>query len=536
MTAEFLATESFAAASPEQRLERIHREFAVLLEVNRAVVSHLRRDDLFGTLAACLQKLLPTQRFGIELPFEGDKLRGHLLTPSGDSFEPTQPHVLPANGTACNWVIQNRQWLIGASCDELRERFPTTFAVMRREGMESVVAIPLVTGERCSGALFCMAAGRNAYADLRREFLEQVTAAVAVAVDNVLAHEEVQRLSDQLAAENAYLQDEIRSEHNFEEIVGNSAALRDVLTQVERVAATDSTVLLLGETGTGKELLARAVHNRSRRRERPLVKVNCGAIAAGLVESELFGHVRGAFTGASEARDGRFKLADGGTIFLDEVGELTPEAQVKLLRILQEREFEPIGSSASIKVDVRVIAATNRDLNACVAQGKFRGDLYYRLNVFPIHAPPLRERREDIRLLVGFFLQDLAKKMGKPVKRVPEVVMEQLVRYDWPGNIRELHNVIEHAVILSTDNALFLPGSFGALVPQVASSATSPHRLAAPPAGAGAQALEDVERHHIESTLRAVGWKIEGDHGAAKVLGLNPSTLRSRMRKLGIRR
>ncbi|HWD18087.1 MAG TPA: sigma 54-interacting transcriptional regulator [Verrucomicrobiae bacterium] len=351
--------------------------------------------------------------------------------------------------------------------------------------------------------------------------------------ERVLLEQEQSRLQ----AQNAYLQEEIRSEHNFDEIVGNSPALLDALRRVNQVAPTDSTVLILGETGTGKELIARAIHDRSPRKSRPLVKVNCGAISAGLVESELFGHVKGAFTGALTARDGRFKLADGGTIFLDEVGELPAETQVKLLRVLQEQEFEPIGASKSVKVDVRVIAATNRDLSAAVREGKFRSDLYYRLNVVPIQAPSLRDRAGDVPLLAAFFLQRFARKFNKPVKHVSEEAMRRLTAYAWPGNIRELQNVIERAVVLSSGSALALTPDFEPAAASLPAAARPPgpepvHSLAVAPEGS----LEDVERRHIKAVLQRVNWMIEGEAGAAKTLGLNPSTLRSRLQKLGLKR
>jgi len=348
----------------------------------------------------------------------------------------------------------------------------------------------------------------------------------------------MEREKARLEAQNTYLQEEIRSEHNFTEIVGNSAELREVLRQVEQVAPTDSTVLILGETGTGKELIARAIHDRSPRKNRPLVKVNCGAISAGLVESELFGHVKGAFTGALAPREGRFKLADGGTIFLDEVGELPMETQVKLLRVLQEQEFEPLGSSRTIKVDVRVVAATNRDLSEAVREGKFRADLFYRLNVVPLRVPALKERGADIPLLVLFFMQRYAKKLGKNITRVSEESMQRLVNYGWPGNIRELQNVIERAAILSHGDSLELAGDFqpggATLAPAAKTVAT---KTINPPAGnADSGALENVERRHIESVLNQTRWMIEGARGAAKILNMNPSTLRSRMQKLGIKR
>jgi transcriptional regulator with GAF, ATPase, and Fis domain len=352
--------------------------------------------------------------------------------------------------------------------------------------------------------------------------------------DRVLMEREKARLE----AQNTYLQEEIRSEHNFGEVIGNDPKLRETLRMVEQVAAADSTVLVLGETGTGKELIARAVHDRSPRKNRPLVKVNCGAISAGLVESELFGHVKGAFTGAITNRDGRFKLADGGTIFLDEVGELPMDTQVKLLRVLQEQEFEPIGSSRTIKVDVRVVAATNRDLQELIREGKFRADLFYRLNVVPLRVPALRERASDIHLLVMFFLQKFAAKLGKRMAHVSAEAMRQLTSYTWPGNVRELQNVIERAVILSPGNTLMLAEELRAPERvQVAQAITARSKPIEPvPTTNNSGSLDDVERRHIESVLNQTNWMIEGERGAAKILDMNPSTLRSRMLKLGIKR
>jgi transcriptional regulator with GAF, ATPase, and Fis domain len=314
------------------------------------------------------------------------------------------------------------------------------------------------------------------------------------------------------------------------EIIGRSSALRAVLRQVEIVAPTGATVLIEGETGTGKELIARAIHDRSPRKNRALVKVNCGAISAGLVESELFGHVKGAFTGALTNRDGRFTLADGGTIFLDEVGELPPDTQVKLLRVLQEQEFEPIGGSKTIKVDVRVIAATNRDLSAMVREGKFRSDLYYRLNVFPLTMPALRERAEDVPLLTMFFLEKFARKLGRPITHVAEETMSRLCAYGWPGNIRELQNLIERAIVLTKGPMLQIEA--GAL----SGASVAPAPATSAPAASGGIALEEVERQHILTVLIQANWRIEGAGGAARMLNLEPSTLRSRMKKLGIAR
>jgi formate hydrogenlyase transcriptional activator len=344
----------------------------------------------------------------------------------------------------------------------------------------------------------------------------------------VLAEKERNRLRQQ----NLYLQEEIKSEYNFEEIIGNAPPLRKVLKQVEQVAGTDSTVLILGETGTGKELIARAIHSRSKRKGRPLIKLNCAALPTGLVESELFGHEKGAFTGAVERRIGRFALAHGGTIFLDEIGDMPAEVQVKLLRVLQEQEFEPVGSAKSMKVDVRVIAATNRDLMRAVAEGKFRADLYYRLNVFPISLPPLRERPGDLQLLVHYFVNKYALRIGRTVTDVTPSALDRMKAYHWPGNIRELENVIERAVIVSSGSALELePEVFPLNSTPATAAATSPIE-----ASANGGTLANAERKQIIDTLRTTNWVIDGAKGAAKILGLHPNTLRSRMKKLGILR
>ena len=336
-----------------------------------------------------------------------------------------------------------------------------------------------------------------------------------------LALADVQQLTSRLHAENVYLQEEIKLQHNFGEIIGQSKALRQMLRKVERVAVTGTTVLILGESGTGKELIARAVHDLSERRERPLVKLNCAALPDKLIESELFGHEKGAFTGAHARRIGRFELADGSTIFLDEIGDLPLGLQVKLLRVLQEGEFERLGSSTTKKVDVRVIAATNRNLARAVADGDFREDLYYRLNVFPLTSPPLRERKEDIRVLVKHFVKKHSAKIGKRIERIPKPVMTKLMAYDWPGNVRELENVIERAMILSVGDRLELDDWPTGL----------------PTAGASSLAtLDKLEREHIVKVLELTGWRVSGDSGAARILDINPKTLQSRMKKLGIKR
>jgi formate hydrogenlyase transcriptional activator len=358
------------------------------------------------------------------------------------------------------------------------------------------------------------------------------------------AQAEVERLQERLQLENSYLREEIFSTHDFEEIVGQSPAWQRLTQQLEAVANSDSTVLLRGETGVGKELVARALHIRSRRRARPLVKLNCGAISAGLVDSELFGHVKGAFTGAATQRTGRFELADEGTLFLDEVGELPLDTQVRLLRVLQEREFERVGSSAPVRVDVRVIAATNRDLERAVRDGSFRPDLYYRLNVIPLRVPPLRERGQDIAQLALHFLQRSARRVGRPMRGISSAALDALTSYSWPGNVRELENVIERAVVLSSGPSLELPAIASDLLPAAAlsASASAPSAVAAAPppeSETGPEellTLQEIERRHIRTVLDAAGWVIEGPRGAARRLNTSPSTIRSRMKKLGIAR
>ena len=338
------------------------------------------------------------------------------------------------------------------------------------------------------------------------------------------AFTEIQKLQKTLEKENLYLKEEIKYVHNFEEIIGQSDALKEVLKQADMVATTNSTVLIRGETGTGKELVARAIHNHSQRSERALVKVNCAAIPSGLIESELFGHEKGAFTGALSKKTGKFELADGGTIFLDELGDLPLDAQAKLLRVLQEKEIERVGGTKTRIVDVRVIAATNRDLETAVEEGKFRADLYYRLNVYPIVIPSLRDRKEDIALLAMFFMHKYSNSFGKNLKSIRAKDLELLKNYSWPGNIRELNNVIERAVIITTGDDLKLDNSIIELLSKK------------PPKEEQAISLEDVEREHMKKVLARTKWQIHGENGAAKLLGMNPSTLRSRMAKLGLKK
>jgi formate hydrogenlyase transcriptional activator len=374
-------------------------------------------------------------------------------------------------------------------------------------------------------------------------FLSQASGQIAIAVENALAYSEISALKDKLAQEKLYLEQEFRSEMGFEQIIGNSPALKHVLQQVETVAPSDSTVLLLGETGTGKELIARAIHDRSRRKQRTLVKLNCAAIPTGLLESELFGHEKGAFTGAISQKIGRLELADQGTLFLDEVGDIPLEIQPKLLRALQEREFERLGSTHTRKVNVRLVAATNRDLETMMANKEFRSDLYYRLNVFPIPIPPLRDRREDIPLLVSHFVQKFAKEMQKPIETIPTAVMKGLRTWDWPGNIRELENFIERAVLLTRGKSLEAPlaelrktNTEGFVhtglqeVKQVAEERTN----SGADKGSVADEYEKKQRDQIIRALTACKGRVGGADGAAARLGTNRTTLLSRMKKLGI--
>jgi len=387
-------------------------------------------------------------------------------------------------------------------------------------GIRSAAAYPLIVqGDEFVGVLASLA--RRDIDEEEFAYLGILAQQAAISVKSAQLFEENTQLRDRLLVENAYLREEIRSEVGFSEIVGESKALRSLLQEIRQVATTDSTVLLLGETGTGKELIARAIHQLSPRKERPLIKVNCGAIAPGLVESELFGHERGAFTGALQRRAGRFELANNGTLFLDEIGELPPASQTRLLRVLQEQEFERVGGSQPIRVDVRLIAATNRDLEAEVAAGRFRADLFYRLNVFPARVPPLRERTDDIPHLVKHFIAHEQRRLGKTIEGVSREGMERLRRYSWPGNIRELQNVIERACVLAGGPVLAVPEG----LTEAPANAAGTDRILT---------LAEAEKRHIRRALEATAGTIHGAGGAAAMLGINPNTLRSRMEKLGL--
>jgi formate hydrogenlyase transcriptional activator len=424
--------------------------------------------------------------------------------------------------------------LSSSNHEEMRRRKPELWslteigklpsAIAEKLKAESIVAVAVAPLTTAAGALGIIAMGArlaNSLGQQDLDLLSQISTQIALAIENAVAYGRVTAARDRLEEERLYLESEIRSEHNFEEIVGNSPALRALLEQVSIVAPTSSTVLLHGETGTGKELIARAIHNNSPRWNRTLVKMNCAAIPAGLLESELFGHEKGAFTGALMQKKGRFELADQGTLFLDEIGDISLELQPKLLRALQEQEFERLGSTKTIHVDVRIIAATHRDIPAMIRNGQFREDLFYRLNVFPIEIPPLRERPGDIPLLVHYFVSRLARRMQKQIKIIPKRAMDALTSNAWPGNIRELENFIERAVILTQGAELNVP---------LAELRKSSSRGAS----AAGSSFRDVERNTIVTALKAASGKIAGQGGAAERLGLKRTTLQNKMRRLNI--
>ncbi len=511
-----------SAQSAQRQLTRERDRLRLLLEVNNAVVSHLDFRDVFAAATACVRRVLPNDYTSLALHEpDGDRLRLYALNFPVSKGLLHEGMTTPVEGTPAGVALRSgKPHLFGET--ELR-RFPAEFVkLLLAEGIQSVCCVPLRSHDRLLGTLNIAGLRPGAFTRDDVDLLVQVANQIAIAVENSLAYRQIAELQDKLNKEKLYLEGEIQSEYNFEEIIGDSAALREVLKQVEIVAPTDSTVLILGETGTGKELLARAIHNRSGRRGRTFVKMNCAAIPTGLLESELFGHERGAFTGAIAQKIGRFELADGGTLFLDEVGDIPLELQSKLLRVLQEQEFERLGSTKTIRVNVRLVAATNRDLAQMVGEKQFRSDLYYRLNVFPLTVPPLRERREDIPLLVRYFAQKFARRMNKRVETIPTEAMTALSAYHWPGNIRELENLIERAVILSQGTELHVP------LAELKSSA----RPGAPPVAT----LEAAERGHILRALQEAKWVIGGASGAAAKLGMKRTTLQSRMQKLGIAR
>jgi len=504
----------------QQKLARERDRSQMLLEINNTLVSNLNLRELLSAISGCVRRVMPHDVAGLALHDQRiDKLRITALEFPEHEDVFIEDEIVDLEGTPGGRAFTTRQPVVSGG--EI-----STDPLGKRTGVKSACAVPLISHDHVLGVLGVGRLNENAFTEDDAELLTEVGKQVAIAVENALAYREIDALKNKLQEEKLYLQEEIRTEYNFEEIVGTSATLKRALQDVETVAPTDSTVLIFGETGTGKELIARALHNLSGRAEHTLVKVNCAAIPTGLLESEMFGHERGAFTGAVTQRKGRFELAHHGTIFLDEVEEIPIELQPKLLRVLQEQEFERLGSGKTIRVDVRVVAATNADLAQMVAEKKFRSDLYYRLNVFPVSLPALRERPEDIPLLVNFFAQKFAQQMKKPIKTIPTETMTHLTAYGWPGNIRELQNLIERAVILSRSSVLEVP-----LAELKQSGNGSPVNQLQSPAS-----LEAVERAHILKVLRETGWVIGGPAGAAARLGLNRTTLNHRMRKLGIKR
>ena len=493
----------------------------LLLEVTESIASHRDLEELFRDLAHRLPKVVPFDYINAVLHEPAlDVMRLWLLVTSIPST--IIPGLeIPVDESPGGWVWKTQQPLTVNDVAQER-RFPKVMALLRENGIQSFCVVPLTTAQRRLGAMGFGSLQPRIYQESELAFMRQVAKQVAVAVDNALAYDNIAQLRDKLAKEKLYLEEEIQTDYNFEEIVGDSQALKRVLKAVQTVAVTDSTVLILGETGSGKELVARALHNLSDRRERTFVKLNCAAIPTGLLESELFGHEKGAFTGAIATKIGRFELADSGTLFLDEVGEIPPELQVKLLRVLQEQEFERLGSTRTIRVSVRIVAATNRDLRHMVEEQKFRSDLYYRLNVFPITVPPLRERAEDIPMLVRHFAQKFAQRMKKRIETIPSESMRALQNYAWPGNVRELENLVERAVILSSNSDLFVP------IAELKRPSSTPN--------GSVITLEDAEREHILKALRDAQWTIGGPAGAAAKLGMKRTTLQSKMQKLGITR
>jgi formate hydrogenlyase transcriptional activator len=525
-------------AQTNEELQGTHAELRhekdrlkLLLDLNNSIVSKLDLRDLLRDISASVRRLMQCDAVGVSLPDQetGELKLFALDFPDAKGFlreEMTRPPSSLASEAFSTG--EPMTFIIGQDVEMVEADFG-------REGLQSACWLPLISRTRVLGVLGLSRLQAVPFSQENVHFLTQVAMQVAIAVENALSYGQISQLSDKLAQEKLYLEDEIRSEANFEEIVGKSQALHRVLKLVETVAPTDSTVLIFGETGTGKELIARAIHDLSSRSSNTFVRLNCAALPAGLLESELFGHERGAFTGAIAQRIGRLELANHGTIFLDEVGEIPLELQPKLLRVLQEREFERLGGTRTIRTDVRLIAATNRDLAAMVQEQKFRADLFFRLNVFPVELPPLRERPEDIPLLVRHFAEEFSRRMGRRVEAISSQTMNALRQYRWPGNIRELQNVIERSVILTSGPTLKLPIAELQSRPMPASTnkAPQPHSARRTPVRS---ILAEVDRNQIIRALEESGGRIGGPSGAAARLGLKRTTFITRMKKLGIHR
>jgi formate hydrogenlyase transcriptional activator len=508
---------SHELATPGGDQKRESERLRLLLDLTNTLVSNLVTRDLLRTISASIRQFMHCDAVSVCLPDrEPRQLRSVTIEfPESKGFV-KEDSLRPVEGSVIGKTFETGKPLVLRTATELSgPEHDLAFA----EGIEFCCCLPLISRNRTLGVLALGWRDENAFSSEDIEFLMRVAGQVALAIENALAYREIAELKDRLAQEKLYLEGEIRSEADFEGIIGLSSALRHVLQLVETVAASDSTVLLLGETGTGKELIARAIHDRSRRKDRTLIKLNCAAFPTGLLESELFGHERGAFTGAITQKTGRLELADQGTLFLDEVGDIPLEVQPKLLRALQEREFERLGSTRTKKVDVRMVAATNCDLQKMVAEKQFRSDLYYRLNVIPIRIPPLRERPEDIPLLVRYFAQKYARRAQKRIESISAASMRNLARWHWPGNVRELENLVERAVVLSRGEKLEI------LVPELANGSVST-------AAAGLDKFEKQDT--IVRILKDTKGRVGGPDGAAARMGLKRTTLITRMKKLGI--
>src|SRR6202047_3278807 len=535
-----LDSQESRSARPE--LERESDRLKLLLDMTTTLVSTLECRDLLRTVSASIRQFMHYDIVGVWLP---DAERVHLRQLAMDFPESKgfvkEDALQPIEGSVIGTVFKAGKPVVVDLCSE--QLATHVSAEVRAEALEAGCALPLISGGRTLGVLTLGSRVENSIRPEEVDFLLRAAGQLAIAIENRLAYREVAELKDKLAQEKLYLEDEIRGEIDFEGIVGQSSALRHVLSLVETVAPSDSTVLLLGETGTGKELIARAIHDRSHRKERTFVKLNCAAIPTGLLESELFGHERGAFTGAIAQKIGRLELADQGTLFLDEVGDIPIEIQPKLLRALQEREFERLGSTHTRRVNIRLVAATNRDLETMIANKEFRTDLYYRLNVFPIRIPPLRDRKEDIPLLVSYFVQKFAKQMQKSSEAVPAAVMKGLTAWDWPGNIRELENFIERAVLLTRGKSLEAPLAGLPNANTVAFPHAEQHhveqvaRERADSQSDQTSVADEYERRQRDEIIRALTackGRVGGADGAAASLGMNRTTFLSRMKKFGI--
>jgi len=530
------------AMSTQGEFRHQKERLELLLNLTSKITSSLDLREVLRAIAANIREVIHADAVVVSLP-DAASGKSRVIAvdfPHGKGAVKEERTITlsPANKKAIDTLKP-----VVISTQEREELAAETYEIVAAEGIKAICLIPLVNRGRVLGTLSILRTTEAPFFPEDVDFLSRASGQIAIAIENALAYREISELKDKLAQEKLYLEEEFRSEMGFEQIIGSSAALKHVLQQVETVAPNDSTVLLLGETGTGKELIARAIHDRSRRKQRTLVKLNCAAIPTGLLESELFGHEKGAFTGAISQKIGRLELADQGTLFLDEVGDISIEIQPKLLRAIQEREFERLGSTHTRKVNVRLVAATNRDLEKMIADREFRSDLYYRLNVFPIRIPPLRERREDIPLLVSYFVQKFSKQMQKKIEAVPTAVMKGLTGWDWPGNIRELENFIERAVILTRGSSLEPP--LGELRKMDTDKTTdfvhkeqkhiveesSDSRIAK---NGVAEEYAKKQREEIIRVLSACKGRVGGADGAAARLGMNRTTLLSRMKKFGI--